>query len=106
MGGCQNGGHPELEMNLGKNLTNRPSDCQAQCRTSMQNKSWTEGCWILPTDGNCYCRKGILTNGSNSGFDCTDLANFTWAPVTSKIGGRCIETSKSLNAFEFIHTSV
>jgi hypothetical protein len=45
--------------------------CHDRCQVQLAAASISPGCWILATNGNCYCRSGVLnTGGTNWGGSC------------------------------------
>jgi hypothetical protein len=64
---CTNGAVPEID--LGPGLSG--SQCRSNCEAELPDIGVTRGCWVLATNGRCYCRSGeIGTGGSRPGGVC------------------------------------
>jgi hypothetical protein len=42
--------------------------CRAGCITALNNAGVATGCWIVPSNGNCYCRGGVLSISNMGGY--------------------------------------
>jgi hypothetical protein len=65
---CSNGSIPEI--NLGP-ITS--TACHDSCQTALPQSGVTVGCWVLASNGNCYCRSGVIattTSGGQPGGTC------------------------------------
>jgi hypothetical protein len=63
---CTNGSLPQI--NLGQIAS---ATCHDRCQIAMRQAGMTTGCWLVASDGNCYCRSGSLNGGgTRSGGFC------------------------------------
>jgi hypothetical protein len=58
---CTNGNRPEINLGMISSTA-----CRTQCQTAMPPAGMTSGCWVLATNGNCYCRNGVLNLGGGA----------------------------------------